>query len=140
MQESPGLNPDWCWEFRSFSIKNPKISLNINHSRILLHIGSKDIVGSCLNAVYHFLVTGIMLPFFYICQTIVKYNEPLHIFNIRMLIFSWAWALFGLGFWIIFNMSVFTDFTVNICQLGSRVAGGLYCHFWLRNIALQKRN
>ena len=30
-----------------------------------------------------------------------------------MLILSWQWALFGLRFWIIFNMSVFIHFTVD---------------------------
>ena len=43
MQESPGLKPDWLWDIRSFSIKNPNNPLNIHHSRILLHTGSKDI-------------------------------------------------------------------------------------------------
>ena len=39
-------------------------------------------------------------------------NESPRIFNIRKLILSWSWALFGLRSWIIFNMSLFTNFTV----------------------------
>ena len=35
MQESPGLKPEWCWDIRSFSIKNPNISLNINRSDLI---------------------------------------------------------------------------------------------------------
>ena len=42
MQQSPGLKQDLCWDIRSFSI-NWNILLNINRSKILLHIGSKDI-------------------------------------------------------------------------------------------------
>ena len=43
MQESLDLKPDLCWDIRSFSIKNSNILLNINRSKILLHVGSKDI-------------------------------------------------------------------------------------------------
>ena len=41
------------------------------------------------------------------------HSESPHIFNIRMLILSWPWALFGLRFWMIFNMSLLTNFTVD---------------------------
>ena len=40
-------------------------------------------------------------------------NEFPHICNIWMLTLSGPWALFGLRLWIIFNISVFTSFTVD---------------------------
>ena len=36
-----------------------------------------------------------------------------HSFNIRMLMLLWPWALFRLKFWIIFNMSLFANFTID---------------------------
>ena len=56
-----------------------------------------------------------------------------HILNIRMLILSSSWALFGLRFWIIFNMSVFTNFTINkrlSVRKGSR--GGSLLSFFIK--------
>ena len=69
--------------------------------------------------------TGTILPFFqsdgnipFVKQSLNMsskglHNESSHSFNIRMLILSWPWALFGLRFWIIFNMSLFTNFTID---------------------------
>ena len=69
--------------------------------------------------------TGTILPFFQSDGNIPfarqslnisskgLHNESPHIFNIRMLILSWLWGLFGLRFWMIFNMSLFINFTVD---------------------------
>ena len=116
MQESPGLKPDWCWGITLFSIKNPIILLNIDCSKILIHIGDKDI-GRYLfkRCLPFFLWTGTILPFFqsngdipFARQSLNMsskglHSEFLHIFNIS--IFSM------LRFWIIFNMSVFANST-----------------------------
>ena len=127
MQESPGLKQDWSWDIRSFSVKNRNISF--------------------------FLWTGTILPFLQsdgnisFARKLLKmsskglYNEFPHIFNIRMLILSWPWALLGLRFWIIFDMSYLQVLPlINACQLGGEVAKGVYSHFWSRSIALQKRS
>ena len=37
----------------------------------------------------------------------------LHIFSTSLLILSSPWALFGLRFWMIFNISLLTNFTIN---------------------------
>ena len=70
-----------------------------------------------------FLWTSTIMPFFQPDGNIpfagellnmsskVLLNEFLHILNIWMRILSWSCALFGLRFWIIFNISVFTNFT-----------------------------
>ena len=71
-----------------------------------------------------FLWTGSMLSFYQSDGNIsfarkslnmfyIVHNEFPYIFNIGMLILSCPWALFGLRFWIIFNMSIFTKFTVD---------------------------
>ena len=39
MQESPGLNPDWFWDFKRLSMKKENISLYNNFSKIFPHIG-----------------------------------------------------------------------------------------------------
>ena len=69
--------------------------------------------------------TGTILPFFqsdgnipFARQSLNMSSKDLHInfphiFNTRMLILSWPRVLFELRFWIIFNMSVFTNFTVD---------------------------
>ena len=59
IQELLDLKPDWLEEISLFSIKNSKISLNINLSRIFLHIGSSDTGRS------PFLWIGTMLPSFH---------------------------------------------------------------------------
>ena len=73
----------------------------------------------------YFLWTGTILPFFKSDGNIPfawkllnmnskgLHNESLHGFNIQMLILSLTWALFGLRLWIIFNISLFTNFTID---------------------------
>ena len=41
------------------------------------------------------------------------HSESPHSFNIRMLILSWPWALFGFRLRIIFDMSLFTSFSID---------------------------
>ena len=53
MHESQGLNPNWIGEMNSFSIKNLKISLKINFSKIFSQIGRRDIGDRFLNIVCH---------------------------------------------------------------------------------------
>ena len=113
-QEFPGLKPDWCREIRPFSIKKPTSSVNNNRSRRLFM------------AVYHFSCEQVLCYTFSSQMEMLNlidkslnmnskslYIESPHIFNMRMLILSWPWALFELRFWIIFNMSAFRNFTTD---------------------------
>ena len=67
-------------------------------------------------------------------------NESPHSFNIRMLILSWTWALCGLRFWIIFNMSLFTNFTSDKCLLVRKWSrGGSFLLFLIKEHCFAKK-
>ena len=59
MQESPGLNPDWFWDIKLFSVKTLNIMSYNNLSNILFETGSKEMeryfFTSCLCFFFFFL-------------------------------------------------------------------------------------
>ena len=42
IKESPGLNPDWFWDVKSFSIKKENMLLYSLLSKIFQHIGRSE--------------------------------------------------------------------------------------------------
>ena len=147
MQESSGLKLDWCWDIRSFSKKNPSVLLNINRSKIFLHIGSKDIgrylFERCLS---FFLWAGTILPLSQSDENIpfatlsLNLSSTTYIMNSRIFSTSeFANIIMMMSFiWVNpFGWSL-------ICQyiqiLPFTNTERVYNRFWLKSIALRKRN